>query len=41
VKSVDECLHILTDVDAPPDQRPDVVDRVMRLLGLKNEPARV
>ena len=38
VKSVDECLDILTEVDAPPHERPGVVDRVMRLLGLK-EPA--
>ncbi len=38
VKSVEECLGILTEVDAPPHQRPGVVDRVMRLLGLK-EPA--
>ncbi len=35
VKSVDECLDILTEVDAPPRERPGVVDRVMRLLGLK------
>ena len=41
VKSVDECLDILTEVDAPPPKRPGVVDRVMRLLGLKNEPAGV
>jgi hypothetical protein len=41
VKSVDECLDILTEVDASPRERPGVVDRVMRLLGLKNEPARV
>src|SRR5471032_328589 len=40
VKSVDECLDILTEVDAPPHERPGVVDRVMRLLGLKNEQAR-
>jgi len=38
VKSVDECLAILTEVDAAPHERPGVVDRVMRLLGLK-EPA--
>ena len=41
VKSVDECLDILSEVDAPRAQRPGVVDRVMRLLGLKTEPARV
>jgi len=39
VKSVAECLDILTAVDAPPAGRPGVVGRVMRLLGLKTEPA--
>jgi len=39
VKSVAECLEILIQIDSPtPQQRPGVVDRVMRLLGLK-EPA--
>ena len=38
VKSVNECLDILTDIDSPPQERPDVMDRVMRLLGLKSEP---
>ena len=35
VKSLDEGLDILTEVDASPRERPGVVDRVMRLLGLK------
>jgi hypothetical protein len=34
VSSVNQCLDILTDLDKAPDQ-PGVVDRVMRLLGLK------
>jgi hypothetical protein len=38
VKSVDECLDILTQIDAQPGEQPGVVSRVMRLLGLK-EPA--
>jgi hypothetical protein len=38
VKSVDECLSILAQLDAPTAERPGVIDRVMRLLGLK-EPA--
>ena len=38
VKSVAECLDILTQVDSPPREQPRVMDRVMRLLGLK-EPA--
>lgn len=38
VKSVDECLSILAQVDRPASQRTNVLDRVMRLLGLK-EPA--
>ena len=41
VKSVAECLDILIAVDAPPAGRPGVVSRVMRLLGLKTEPAGV
>jgi deoxypyrimidine-specific 5' nucleotidase type C protein (NT5C) len=40
VKSVGECLDVLTEVDASSHERTGVVDRVMRLLGLKNEPAR-
>jgi hypothetical protein len=38
VKSVAECLDILTQVDARPRDQPGVMDRVKRLLGLK-EPA--
>jgi hypothetical protein len=38
VKTVAECLDILTQVDTPPPDQPGVMDRVMRLLGLK-EPA--
>src|SRR6266446_4919558 len=38
VKSVDDCLKILAQVDAQPTDRPKVMDRIMRLLGLK-EPA--
>jgi hypothetical protein len=34
VTSVNQCLDILTDLDKAPDQ-PGVIDRVMRLLGLK------
>jgi hypothetical protein len=34
VKSVDECLDILTQVDAPAAEKTRVVDRVMQLLGL-------
>lgn len=34
VGSVNRCLDVLTDLDKAPDQ-PGVVDRVMRLLGLK------
>jgi hypothetical protein len=41
VKKVGECLDILTEVDAHSAQRPGVVDRVMRLLGLTTAPARV
>jgi hypothetical protein len=41
VKSVGECLDILTQVDSPTNRsQPGVMDRVMRLLGLK-EPASV
>ena len=38
VKSVDECLDILTQIDTPSHEGPGMMDRVMRLLGLK-EPA--
>src|SRR5712692_1749492 len=38
VKSVAECLDILTELDSKERAQPTVVDRVMRLLGLK-EPA--
>ncbi len=40
VPSVSVCLDILVQLDTPPEQRPGVVDRVMRMLGLK-EPASV
>jgi hypothetical protein len=40
VKSIDQCLDILTQVDAPAAAQPGVMSRVMRLLGLK-EPAQV
>src|SRR2546422_6587160 len=40
VKTVGECLDILTQVDTPAREQPGVMDRVMRLLGLK-EPANV
>jgi hypothetical protein len=40
VKSVDDCLNILAQADAQSPDRPKVMDRVMRLLGLK-EPAQV
>jgi hypothetical protein len=40
VKSVDDCLRILAQVDGQSTDRPTVLDRVMRLLGLK-EPAQV
>lgn len=36
VSSVNKCLDILTDLDKAPDQ-PGVVNRVMRLLGLKEQ----
>jgi hypothetical protein len=38
VKSVNECLDIMGLIDSLPPERPGVLDRVMRLLGLKNEP---
>ena len=38
VKSVGECLDILTELDSPAREQPGVMNRVMRLLGLK-EPA--
>jgi hypothetical protein len=40
VKSVDDCLKILAQVDSRSTDKPNVMDRVMRLLGLK-EPAQV
>jgi hypothetical protein len=40
VKTVGECLDILTQMDASPREQPGVVGRVMRLLGRK-EPASV
>jgi hypothetical protein len=39
VKTVGECLDILTQVDSGDGREPGVLDRVMRLLGLKKEPA--
>jgi hypothetical protein len=38
VKTVEECLDILIQIDTPAPEQPGVVDRVKRLLGLK-EPA--
>jgi hypothetical protein len=38
VKSVGECLDILTQLDTPAAAQPGVMDRVKRMLGL-NEPA--
>ena len=35
VKSVEDCINILTQLDAPAEERPGVVKRVLRLLGLK------
>jgi hypothetical protein len=35
VKTLDECLNILAQVDAQPSGKARVMDRVMRLLGLK------
>ena len=35
VKSVDECLNIFSEVGTPAPERPGMVDRVMRLLGLR------
>ena len=40
VKSVDECLGILSKVDAANQARPGLVDRMIRRLGFR-EPARV
>ena len=39
VKSVGECLDILQQLDAPGPDKPKVIDRVMRLLGLKEHSA--
>ena len=35
VKSVSDCLDVLERIDAPEPREPGVMDRVMRLLGLK------
>lgn len=35
VSTVDECLRILAEVDAASAEKPRMIDRVMRLLGLK------
>jgi hypothetical protein len=35
VKSVVECLDVLAQVDSPELERPSIVDRVMRLLGMR------
>ena len=40
VKSVSECLDILTEIDAPAEESSGIVDRVMKLFKLK-EPASV
>ena len=40
VKSVEDCINILTQLDASAEERPGVMKRVLRLLGLK-EPAQV
>lgn len=39
VRSVDECLNILADVDASSRERPGVIARVLQLLGLKEAAA--
>jgi hypothetical protein len=40
VKTIAECLDILTQIDAPENDRPGLIARVFKLLGL-NETARV
>jgi hypothetical protein len=35
VKTVAQCLDVLEEIDAPPREHPGIMDRVMRLLGLK------
>jgi hypothetical protein len=35
VSTVRECLDVLEQIDAPPREQPGLMDRVMRLLGLK------
>jgi hypothetical protein len=35
VKSVDECLNVLIQIDSPAREKPGMIDRAMRLLGLK------
>jgi hypothetical protein len=38
VRSVDECLNILSEIDAPGSETTSMLDRVKRLLGLKHAP---
>ena len=35
VKSVDQCLNILIQIDSPGPEKPGIIDRAMQLLGLK------
>jgi hypothetical protein len=35
VKSVDQCLNILLQIDSPPPDKPGIINRAMQLLGLK------
>jgi hypothetical protein len=35
VRSVDECIKMLCEIDAGVEQRPGAIDRVMKILGLK------
>jgi hypothetical protein len=35
VKSVDQCLNILLQIDSPPADKPSIINRAMQLLGLK------
>jgi hypothetical protein len=39
VKSAAECLRVLDEVDTPTQDRPSVIDRVLKLLGLGSENA--
>jgi len=41
VTSMGQCLDLLAEIDAPDPPPERMVDRVMRILGLKDEPARV